>query len=569
MEQAYDMELNQDRLGQMRTHFLRHMDGFKNFKECGRNYQTQERAYKDELATIFRQEVLPLFKPFASDVSSTGEQQAEKAVQTLHHLLAERVLASNGGQPQNLSRGEPRYGTPAPHDHLVNLSDQNALAAAMAFAALLFGSDDSPERLERFIGAYQAVFRNAKVADESETGALRTISTLVLMLAQPKESIFVQYTPLNKASVALTGRRLVSRDLTSAAEYTQCLGFARRLFDELSNWSPRDMIDIQSFIWVYYSYKPVEKKPPDVPHGDVDIAGIVSALREKGIRLSERTVRRYHAALRARKFVILSGVSGTGKTWLAELYAEVVGARKHIERVAPNWHSNEDLLGFVSPINNNYQDTEFSRFIHEAAQAWESGDENAEFHVILDEMNLARVEHYFSAFLSALEQRNRGDTAEIALGNAKIGLHPNLYFIGTVNMDETTHGFAPKVYDRAQLVTIDLDPEHFAEHVGDWEYGKLLIELRSILERTAPFAFRTVDDIRAYVKERVAVGASWEEAFDEAVLQKILPRISGIETPVGEALEKVAVLLGEEFPLSRAKAREMLEGFRHGGASYF
>jgi hypothetical protein len=573
MEQVYDTKLNRGRLEEMRRHFLGHVDGFKNFKECGQTYQAQERAYEDELATIFRQEVMPLFEPFVGDASSMREQQAEKAIQALHHLLAARVLENNGGKTQNLSQGQPRFGA-APHAHLANLSGHNALAATTAFAHLLFGSEDSSVRLEKFVHTYQPLFRAAKVSREAEPSSLRTISTLVLMLAQPKEDLFVQYTPLNKASKALIGRTLVSRDPPSAVEYTECLRFARKLFKVLSDWSPQEMIDIQSFIWVYYSYgEPAEAidggdgdavRPwtsAPVQRRAVDIPGVVASLQERGIRLSERTVRRYHAALRARKFVILSGVSGTGKTWLAELYAEVVGARKHIERVAPNWHSNEDLLGFVSPINNHYQDTEFSRFIRAAAETWESGDEEAQFHVILDEMNLARVEHYFSAFLSALEQRNRGDTAEIALGGDKIGLYPNLYFVGTVNMDETTHGFAPKVYDRSQLVTIDLDPEHFAEHVADWEYGDLLIEFRSILERAAPFAFRTVDDIRAYVEEARAVGASWEEAIDEAVLQKILPRISGTETPVEEALKQVAESLGEKFPLSQAKAREMLEGF--------
>jgi AAA domain (dynein-related subfamily) len=578
MGQAYDMELNQDQLEEMRRHFLGHVNGFKNFMECGEIYQTQERAYKDELATIFRREVMPLFKPFSAETSA-GERDAEKAIQALHDLLANRVLQSGWGKPQNLSQGQPRFGA-APHAHLANIAGQQALLAATAFAQLLFGSEKSQVRLEKFFNAYREVFRRARVSQESEPGSLRTISTLVLMLAEPKRDLFVQYRPLNKSSLALTGRRLVSRGVPSAGEYAECLRFAHKLFNALSNWSPRDMIDVQSFIWVYYSYRePVQEEnggtsvepylAADVSNGSIDIAAVVAALRKKGIRLSERTVRRYHAALRARKFVILSGISGTGKTWLAELYAEVVGARKHIERVAPNWHSNEDLLGFVSPINNDYQDTEFSRFICNAAECWENDDKETEFHVILDEMNLARVEHYFSVFLSALEQRNRGDTAVIALGDDEIGLYPNLYFIGTVNMDETTHGFAPKVYDRAQLVPIDLDPDHFAEHVGDWEYGDLLIELRRVLEKAAPFAFRTVDDIRAYVTERMAVGASWEEAFDEAVLQKILPRISGMETHVGEALERVAELLGEAFPLSRAKAHEMLEGVPYGGASYF
>ena len=119
--------------------------------------------------------------------------------------------------------------------------------------------------------------------------------------------------------------------------------------------------------------------------------------------IGDDVIRRYHLAMSTRGFVILSGPSGTGKTWLAQAYAEAAGARVKMVAVDPSWSSNEDLLGYLSPLDGFYHHTPFSEFVQEAAREWDSanmaGRVAREFHVILDEMNLARVEHYFSRFL--------------------------------------------------------------------------------------------------------------------------------------------------------------------------
>ena len=97
----------------------------------------------------------------------------------------------------------------------------------------------------------------------------------------------------------------------------------------------------------------------------------------------------------------------------------------------------------------------------ESAREWESANREIRrprlFHVILDEMNLARVEHYFSRFLSAMEIRAREGAAQLDLAPGHhVELTPNLRFTGTVNVDETTHGFADKVFDRAQVLELPL-----------------------------------------------------------------------------------------------------------------
>jgi hypothetical protein len=121
------MNLSPDHLHEMRQRFLGHMEGFKNFKDCGETYLAQERPYKDELATLFRKEVKPLFESFAGDSSSANKRDAKNALFSLYDLLANRQLKQGWGRPQNLSIGAPQYKKPAPHDHLVNLSGADAL----------------------------------------------------------------------------------------------------------------------------------------------------------------------------------------------------------------------------------------------------------------------------------------------------------------------------------------------------------------------------------------------------------------------------------------------------------
>lgn len=318
-----------------------------------------------------------------------------------------------------------------------------------------------------------------------------------------------------------------------------------------------------------------------------DFEDIKQRIAAQRFRIDERLLRRYHLGLETRKFVILSGVSGTGKTWLTQAYAEAISAEYLLVPVAPNWTTNEDLLGYFNPIDQKYHDTEFSRFLRAAEteykQAQEEGRPAKPYHLVLDEMNLARVEYYFAKFLSAMEVRMREETAPIELGsNEEIGknellLTPNLYFIGTVNVDETTHGFADKVYDRAQLIELTLDRQKLVDHLKEKacneDCADVLMQVWDAVHSVAPFAFRVVGEIVTYVKQAEKLGVPWNEALDEQLLQKVLPKFKGVDSRVGEALEKflqIAKNNNNKLELSVTKAEDMLNKFKvHGFTSYF
>ncbi|MGI4790825.1 MAG: McrB family protein [Janthinobacterium lividum] len=189
---------------------------------------------------------------------------------------------------------------------------------------------------------------------------------------------------------------------------------------------------------------------------------LLSALEEyaldQGFMFPAHRLRSYYIALKTRPFAILSGVSGTGKTRLAELFAEAMTG--HAPRqfrlipVRPDWNDAAALFGYQNVLANRYVSTPFLEIVRAAGQP-----ENRQkaFFVCLDEMNLARVEHYLADYLSALESRSH--RIPLHEGEPDLVLPPNLFVTGTVNVDETTHGFSRKVLDRANTFDFDEAPE--------------------------------------------------------------------------------------------------------------
>jgi 5-methylcytosine-specific restriction protein B len=193
-------------------------------------------------------------------------------------------------------------------------------------------------------------------------------------------------------------------------------------------------------------------------------------LQPKGFHFTPEQVTAFYAALKTKGFVILSGLSGTGKTKLAQLFAELLCPCEKCQKgeghnvcdkcthlflsVRPDWRDSKALLGYYNPLTERYESTPLREFLLRAAKDYDQNKSNAQpYFVILDEMNLAHVEYYFADFLSVLEsgRDEKGWTKE-SLRLERIGnlpLPPNLYIIGTVNIDETTYMFSPKVLDRA------------------------------------------------------------------------------------------------------------------------
>ena len=185
---------------------------------------------------------------------------------------------------------------------------------------------------------------------------------------------------------------------------------------------------------------------------------IHSYITAKGFYYTQEEVMNLILSLKTKPFVILCGISGTGKTKIAQWLAESVGATEDNGRftlipVRPDWNDGSDLLGYVD-IKSDFKPGPLTNVITEA-----ENHPDKPYFVVLDEMNLARVEHYFSDVLSVMESRRWENGRMVSsrllpkeTAGRDLFLPSNVYIIGTVNMDETTHPFSKKVLDRANTI---------------------------------------------------------------------------------------------------------------------
>lgn len=215
---------------------------------------------------------------------------------------------------------------------------------------------------------------------------------------------------------------------------------------------------------------------------------------ENNLYYSPKDLTNIHTAIKTGNLVILSGMSGTGKSAVVDMYARALGLRNDDEDrvliipVRPSWNDDSDLLGYVDLIHMVYRasDTGFVKLLVDASK-----NENRDklYVVCFDEMNLARVEHYFSQFLSILEKPAGKRTLRLydeqyrgRLYNSSdypdvIDLRDNIRFIGTVNIDESTYHFADKVLDRANVISLHVLPfnswkkhRYTASTTKEWSY---------------------------------------------------------------------------------------------------
>jgi hypothetical protein len=195
-----------------------------------------------------------------------------------------------------------------------------------------------------------------------------------------------------------------------------------------------------------------------------------------GLSYHSRVIRAFHTAMKVNEttqMAVLAGISGTGKSQLPRRYAQGMGIGFLQVPVQPRWDSPQDLMGFYNYIEGKFRPTDMARALYHL-DVWNSPDEDTELKdrmllILLDEMNLARVEYYFSDFLSRLESRpimseeGRKDArkdAELELdipmpnGEATPRIYPgyNLLFAGTMNEDESTQSLSDKVLDRANVM---------------------------------------------------------------------------------------------------------------------
>lgn len=304
-------------------------------------------------------------------------------------------------------------------------------------------------------------------------------------------------------------------------------------------------------------------------------------------------IRDFHLNLTAlddKHFVILNGISGTGKTQLCRLYANAVYGLDYesenpylsVISVRPDWMDATALFGYYSSFEKNYVRTEFLNIILRAQQEREKPH-----FIVLDEMNLARVEYYLSDYLSAVESKeeiflhDRDDVIDVP---RRITIPPNVYILGTINVDETTHTISDKVLDRAFVMTlsdVDFDAfwlsidESIKEVIPD-EFNYLLKIYSYLLPFDLHFGYRTMNEIIQKLYSNLKLGEEFQmeplDALDRVISEKILPKLRGderIEGLLDNMISSFSHHFGDQSESLKHISRMKKELERYGTTQYW
>lgn len=362
---------------------------------------------------------------------------------------------------------------------------------------------------------------------------------------------------------------------------------------------------------------------------------------------ADSLVRRFALANLAKSFVILTGNSGSGKSKLAQLFAAWISGHDGygFVPVGADWTDNRSVIGYASPLrtvsekdtNPLFQPTAVLEILRLAAEDWKTNGPVGKakpWFIILDEMNLSHVERYFSDFLAHLEAPEEPLTlhheknCRIAVDETsdeklegEICVPPNFFVVGTVNVDETTYMFSPKVLDRANVIefkvaldamqaaqggkppssaltsgtegpdflrvsqgvrTGTISPPKTGDDASSWQlYRSCILEVFQILQRRdMEFGFRVQKEMIAYALadfylHTSAGGAGnsssspvtawdWRRCFDEQLMQKVLPKFHGDQMKLEAILSALLRFCAEEkdaFPHAKIEADKTRDFF--------
>ena len=346
---------------------------------------------------------------------------------------------------------------------------------------------------------------------------------------------------------------------------------------------------------------------PDEFAGGSQIRDEVKLLREfrdvlagEGYYFPERVINAFHTSLKSNAqtpLTVLAGVSGTGKTLLPIRYTEFLGMHRLVIAVQPRWDSPQDMFGFYNYLEKRYKGTELSRALvrmdpynYDQFASYRQARDGMLL-VLLDEMNLARTEYYFSEFLSKLELRRLVKNPSVAEERHQAELNfdagpggrpftvwvpENVLFVGTMNEDETTQALSDKVLDRSNVLRFGKPasvPAH-ERHVirkasrsrdylpfSTWqswmrsakdrpwesEVNQWIDRINEAMNGVGrPFGFRVRGGMLSYVANYPGIddGNRYRLAFADQIEQKILPKLRGIDmSEAGTTLSRIAEVI--------------------------
>ncbi len=329
-----------------------------------------------------------------------------------------------------------------------------------------------------------------------------------------------------------------------------------------------------------------ENAKPEVFRNDLNLEQICDNFRnyaasELGLYYTPDLIRLFISAFGASRILILQGISGTGKTSLAYAFGHFLGNDSVIAPVQPSWRDRTELFGYFNEFTKRFNETELLSKMYEATY-------NDKIYVtILDEMNIARVEYYFAEMLSIMEMPSKkewvvnlvsspweSDPKKIVNGN--FNLPGNMWYIGTINNDDSTFMVTDKVYDRAMPIDINdkcakfdapktgcasLSDEYFEklfdEAKNKYPVSKEMLKKLDELDQYViehfriSFGNRIMRQIEDFVPSYVACGGKEIDAIDYLIASKILRKfeqlnLAFIKNELDEFINYLNVNFGKE-----------------------
>ena len=328
----------------------------------------------------------------------------------------------------------------------------------------------------------------------------------------------------------------------------------------------------------------------EIPNEPFSIKKIIGYIQETGLLYADNLIKRFAFSLMSKRFLILSGLAGSGKTQLALAFASAMVKNKDeqmcVVSVGADWTNREPLLGFPNALQQGKYVKPESGVLDLLIEANRPENANKPFFLILDEMNMSYVERYFADFLSAMESKeaislwntNGVENSEEVDGvPQKVALPKNLFIIGTINVDETTYMFSPKVLDRANVIEFKISEAEMAGFLANIRevnresivgkaagMGASFVEIacqkelaedkqavntlnnffKELKGVNAEFGYRSATEIFRFICQAKAHDdteqkLSDNEILDAAIVQKLLPKLHGSRKKLEPVLQQL------------------------------
>lgn len=308
---------------------------------------------------------------------------------------------------------------------------------------------------------------------------------------------------------------------------------------------------------------------------------------------NHKTVATFFAGMASSKLLILEGISGTGKTSLPYAMGKFFNRDASIISVQPSWRNRAEMLGYLNEFTKRFNETDFLKVLYEATYRTDVN------FIVLDEMNLARIEYYFADFLSMMEMPDPdqwlidlvpdqlpGDP--IHLEDGKLRVSQNIWFVGTANKDDSTFTITDKVYDRAASIEMNRKAEDvvyeeansinmsfeylnklFSEAQKQYEVSKELLDSLSKLDLfitekfQIAFGNRVMKQIKAFIPVYVACGGTQVDGLDYLVSRKVIRKFETLNIPfMQNEIEELRIIIDKLFGKNNfQECKRMLDTF--------